>query len=166
MRNLLDLGSASAEAFTSAEQRSEAVVVLFSSLDPAKEATLHFFVIHAQIILLTFLPRVPQTEHPHHKEGRVAEELHKTLLCWWFNNGEAPQAFLLATREEAVLIPDWLKLKMIRSDSAVLVDTALRELDSQQLVLFIQSFGIPVASMSKLLGALDSAAERNPVRHT
>ncbi len=67
------------------------------------------------------------------------------------------------TREEAVLIPDWLKLKMIRSDSAVLVDTALRELDAQQLVLFIQSFGIPVPSMSKLLGALDAAAERDPV---
>ncbi len=69
----------------------------------------------------------------------------------------------MATKEEAVLIPDWLKLKMIRSDSPVLVDTALRELEPQQLVLFIQSFGIPVASMSKLLGVLDAAAARDPV---
>ena len=45
---------------------------------------------------------------------------------------------------EVVLIPDWLKLKMIRSEVPSLVDAALVELDPQQLVLFIQSFGIPV----------------------
>ncbi len=102
----------------------------------------------------------------------------------WFGSspsGEAPSAYLLETKEEAILIPDWLKLKMIRSDCPVLVDTALRELDPQQLVLFIQvifvrydmtgsvttrfsfqSFGIPVASMTKLLAALDAAAHAAP----
>ena len=44
---------------------------------------------------------------------------------------------------------------MIRSDVELLVDAALRDLEPQKLVLFIQSFGIPVASMSKLLSALD-----------
>ena len=36
----------------------------------------------------------------------------------------------------------------------VLVDSALRDLDPQQLVLFIQSFGIPVDPMTKLLQTL------------
>ena len=61
------------------------------------------------------------------------------------------------TSEEALLIQDWLKLKMIRSSIPVLVDSALRDLDPQQLVLFIQSFGIPVDSMTKLLQTLDTA---------
>ena len=36
----------------------------------------------------------------------------------------------------------------------VLVDSALRDLDPQQLVLFNQSFGIPVDSVTKLLQTL------------
>ena len=46
---------------------------------------------------------------------------------------------------------------MIRSSIPVLVDSALRDLDPTQLVLFIQSFGIPTDSMSKLLQTLDTA---------
>ena len=46
---------------------------------------------------------------------------------------------------------------MIRSAIPVLVDAALRDLEPQQLVLFIQSFGIPVESMTKLLRTLDNA---------
>ena len=62
---------------------------------------------------------------------------------------------------------DWLKLKMIRSSIPVLVDSALRDLDPQQLVLFIQSFGIPVDSMTKLLQTLDTAvtADLEAVSH-
>ncbi len=162
VRHLIELGPASAQAFSSSEQRQEAVTVVFNSFgQPPKEATLHFFVIHAQIILLTFMPKVmsPDSE----EDVKVATKLHDNLLRVWFHQGQAPQAFLLSTKEEAALIPDWLKLKMIRSDSPVLVDTALRELNVQQLVLFIQSFGIPVASMSKLLGELDTVAIRDPV---
>ena len=43
----------------------------------------------------------------------------------------------------------------------VLVDSALRDLESHQLVLFIQSFGIPVESMSKLLATLDTAVRED-----
>ena len=35
--------------------------------------------------------------------------------------------------------------------------TALVDLDPAQLLLFVQSFGIPVSSMCKLLGCLDAA---------
>ena len=75
---------------------------------------------------------------------------------------------------------------MIRSSIPVLVDSALRDLDPQQLVLFIQvsspligqlcvatrlligqSFGIPVESMTKLLQTLDTAvtADLEAVSH-
>ena len=43
----------------------------------------------------------------------------------------------------------------------MLVDSALRDLDPQQLVLFIQSFGIPVDSMTKLLQTLDQAVKES-----
>lgn len=56
-----------------------------------------------------------------------------------------PRAFMVnAPEREVDLIPDWLKLKMIRSEVPPLVDAALVELDPGKLVLFIQSFGIPV----------------------
>ena len=57
----------------------------------------------------------------------------------------SPRAFMVnAPEREVDLIPDWLKLKMIRSEVPPLVDAALVELDPGKLVLFIQSFGIPV----------------------
>lgn len=39
--------------------------------------------------------------------------------------------------------------------------TIFQDLEPSQLVLFIQSFGIPVASMTKLLCSLDLAASTN-----
>ena len=54
-----------------------------------------------------------------------------------------------------LLSQDWLKLKMIRSSIPVLVDSALRDLEPSQLVLFIQSFGIPMDNMIKLLQTQD-----------
>jgi hypothetical protein len=44
----------------------------------------------------------------------------------YFPGQELPRAYLVDTSEEALLIPDWLKLKMIRSSVSVLVDSALR----------------------------------------
>ena len=45
---------------------------------------------------------------------------------YFFPGQELPRAYLVDTSEEALLIPDWLKLKMIRSSVSVLVDSALR----------------------------------------
>ena len=112
-----------------------------------ESATLHILVVHAQIILLTYGSLEPS-----------ASSQFNNLLSMWFPAGqELPRAYLVDTSEEALLIQDWLKLKMIRSSIPVLVDSALRDLDPQQLVLFIQSFGIPVDSMTKLLQTLDTA---------
>ena len=52
-----------------------------------------------------------------------------------------------------------LILFFIPSKAGLLVDAALNDLEPQKLVLFIQSFGIPVASMSKLLQKLDRIVE-------
>lgn len=40
--------------------------------------------------------------------------------------------------------------------------SALQDLEPQQLLLFVQSFGIPVSSMSKLLQHLDQAVAHDP----
>ncbi len=99
-RRLLELGPASAaeEVLSSPEHRSEAVTVLFRSIDgsgpslhPPREATLHFLVVHAQIILLTFLPRLSSSSAGSAEDYRTAQDLHETLIRWWFNAGEAPQ---------------------------------------------------------------------------
>lgn len=40
--------------------------------------------------------------------------------------------------------------------------TALLEVEPSQLILFVQSFGIPISSMSRLLSALDQAVTSDP----
>ncbi|KAL4148797.1 hypothetical protein QTP88_002952 [Uroleucon formosanum] len=113
-----------------------------------QECTLHILVVHAMIILLTY---GPQCIHDSLKFDNLLEA--------WFpiDRKQMPKAYLVDTSEEALLIPDWLKLRMIRSRVPRLVEEALTDLEPPQLILFIQSFGIPVASMSKLLDILDNA---------
>ena len=84
------------------------------------------------------------------------------LMAAWFpseNGGSTPTAYLVDTSEEALLFPDWLKLRMIRCHQRPLVDAALQDLEPAQLLLFVQSFGIPIWSMSKLLDYLDKAVD-------
>lgn len=53
----------------------------------------------------------------------VGDSQYKELLDTWFpEGGSPPSAFLLDTSEEALLLPDWLKLRMIRSHVLQLVD--------------------------------------------
>lgn len=80
------------------------------------------------------------------------------ILDYWFPPGSPPpQAFTIDTAEPVQILPDWLKLKMIRSPVDRLVDAALIDLTPDQIVLFVQNFGTPVNSMSKLLALLDRA---------
>ncbi|KAJ1532280.1 hypothetical protein ONE63_000894 [Megalurothrips usitatus] len=109
------------------------------------QTTMHILVVHAMVILLSFGPCC---------EREAFDEL---LEAWFPQNGQYPKAFLIDTSEEALLYPDWLKLRMIRSEVEVLVEAALADLEPRDLVLFIQSFGIPVESMSRLLAALDQS---------
>ena len=110
-----------------------------------EECTMHILVVHAMIILLTF----------DHDED---DPLFNQLLETWFPKfNEPPKAYLVDTSEEALLIPDWLKLRIIRSNIPRLVDAALRDLDAYQLTLFIQKFGIPTSAITKLMHLLDAA---------
>lgn len=133
------------ESFTWSESQDQVRVQWASG----EQAVMHILVVHAMVILLTYGP------------DNSPELFHELLTTWFPEQEEMPQAFLVDTSEEALLLPDWLKLKMIRSTVPQLVDAALKDLEPSQLVLFIQSFGIPVASMTKLLCALDVAVNTN-----
>ncbi|BFZ03172.1 hypothetical protein BsWGS_06208 [Bradybaena similaris] len=119
--------------------------------EAGQSATVHVLVVHAMIVLLTYgKPR----EDPNAAEGQMYTELFN---MWIQDNNRMPSGFLLDTSEEALLLPDWLKLRMLRSSDDRLISAALMEVEPTQLVLFVQSFGIPVSSMSRLLAALDQA---------
>nr|XP_043906794.1 integrator complex subunit 1 isoform X1 [Solea senegalensis]XP_043906795.1 integrator complex subunit 1 isoform X1 [Solea senegalensis] len=129
---------------------SESQDQVFLRWTTGETATMHILVVHAMVILLTLGPPKGESDFFH-------------LLDIWFPDKKPlPTAFLVDTSEEALLLPDWLKLRMIRSEVSRLVDAALQDLEPQQLLLFVQSFGIPVSSMSKLLQYLDQAVSHDP----
>lgn len=74
------------------------------------------------------------------------QEMYSWLVRAWFG-GDAPSAFLLESGEEASLLPDWLRLHLVRSARAPLLDAGLQALPAHKLALFIQTFGMPVPSM-------------------
>ncbi|XP_008849644.1 integrator complex subunit 1 isoform X3 [Nannospalax galili] len=130
---------------------SESQDQVFLRWTSGETATMHILVVHAMVILLTLGP------------PRAGDsEFHELLDIWFPEKKPLPTAFLVDTSEEALLLPDWLKLRMIRSEVPRLVDAALQDLEPQQLLLFVQSFGIPVSSMSKLLQYLDQAVAQDP----
>lgn len=135
------------EKYTWSESQDQVLV----SWPSGEECTVHILVVHAMVILLTYGPQsVSMWTH---------QDQYYHLLDTWFPEDyrNTPKGFLVDTSEEALLIPDWLKLRMIRSHVPRLVEAALQDLEISQLILFIQSFGIPIASMSKLLSTLDEA---------
>ena len=50
------------------------------------------------------------------------EKYNELLEAWFPAKGKLPSAFLLDTSEEALLLPDWLKLRMIRCNVEPLVN--------------------------------------------
>ncbi|KAG5898788.1 hypothetical protein JTB14_010998 [Gonioctena quinquepunctata] len=102
-------------------------------------------VIHATIVLLTYGPL------------ENFESFSLLLNSWFPENMEHPRAYNPDTSETTSYLPDWMKLRMIRSNVPRLVDAAIEKLEPPKLVLFIQSFGIPTNSISKLLHTLDKA---------
>ncbi|XP_053327489.1 integrator complex subunit 1 [Spea bombifrons] len=129
---------------------SESQDQVFLRWTSGETATMHILVVHAMVILLTLGP------------PRGESDFYPLLDIWFPEKKPLPTAFLVDTSEEALLLPDWLKLRMIRSEVPRLVDAALQDLEPQQLLLFVQSFGIPVSSMSKLLQYLDQAVSHEP----
>lgn len=106
---------------------------------------IHLLIIHAFVILLTYANLIAASQ---------------PILDYWFppnSTNLLPEAVSLETAESVDIFPDWLKLRMIRSNVERLVDAALQNLTPEQVAVFIQSFGTPVNSMSKLLALLDLA---------
>lgn len=126
---------------------NEYVLVAWPNGEPCAMLIL---VIHAAIVLLTYGPL------------ENFEPFNSLLNMWFPRNSEQPKAFHPETMENTSYLPDWIKLRMIRSNVSHLVDAAIEKLEPQKLILFIQSFGIPTNSMSKLLCTLDKTTLHNP----
>ncbi|XP_055374259.1 integrator complex subunit 1 [Condylostylus longicornis] len=118
--------------------------LLMVHFDDGVQLPIHLNIIHAFVILLT------------HSTTTIPNSI--PILDYWFPPGRPiPQAFTIETNEPVTFLPDWLKLKMIRSPVDRLVEAAMHDLTPDQIVLFVQNFGTPITSMSKLLALLDQA---------
>ncbi|XP_059607685.1 integrator complex subunit 1 [Phlebotomus argentipes] len=106
------------------------------------ELPIHLNILHALVILLTF-------------SGAQPINMDEIIDYWFPVNNFIPTGWQIETMETVQILPDWLKLKMIRSSVDRLVDAALQNLTPDQVLLFLQSFGTPILSMSKLLALLD-----------
>lgn len=123
------------------------LVVHFSD---GTQCHMHLNLIHALVILLCQSAGI-------NGAGELIDYLFPA------GNPDYPQAFSVETGDKVQILPDWLKLKMIRSSIEKMVDVALQDLTltPEQVILFIQSFGTPINSMSKLLALLDQAIVEN-----
>ncbi|PZC76809.1 hypothetical protein B5X24_HaOG204126 [Helicoverpa armigera] len=137
-------------AGSSAWAFGERVLVQWPS---GKTARIHLVLAHAYLKLLCLGPSIYDTN----------QEMYSWLMSVWVGN-DAPQAFTLDTQEEALLLPDWLRLHMVRSARSPLLESGMRAMTAPKLALFIQTFGMPVTAMSSLLCALDACPAGAVVR--
>ncbi|XP_045502451.1 integrator complex subunit 1 [Colias croceus] len=118
-----------------------------------RRATLHVVIAHAHLKLLCYGPSMYDTN----------QEMYTWLQSMWVG-ADAPETLIGESPEEGVLLPDWLRLHLVRSARPALLEAGLRGLPAHKLALFIQTFGMPVASMSALLAALDACPVSAVVR--
>ncbi|GBP49811.1 Integrator complex subunit 1 [Eumeta japonica] len=109
-----------------------------------RRCSMHVLVAHASVKLLCYGPSTYD----------VNGEMYAWLCAAWVGRG-APTAFVLGSggAEEAQLLPDWLRLHLVRSARPPLVEAGLRGLSAHKLALFIQTFGMPVSSIRQLTNA-------------
>lgn len=131
-------------------QVGERVVLQWPS---GRVACMHLLLAHAYMKLLCWGPSIYDTN----------QEMYSWLQSIWVGN-DAPQAYNLETKEEAELLPDWLRLHMVRSARPALLEEGMRTLPAHKLALFIQTFGMPPTSMSAMLTALDACPAGAVVR--
>ncbi|KAI5634588.1 integrator complex subunit 1 [Phthorimaea operculella] len=108
-----------------------------------RRVTVHVIVAHAHLKLLCYGPSMYDTN----------QEMYNWLQSIWVGN-DAPEDFL----GDSELLADWLRLHLVRSARPALLEAGLRGLPAHKLALFIQTFGMPVSSMSALLSALDACS--------
>ncbi|CAG9789541.1 unnamed protein product [Diatraea saccharalis] len=100
-----------------------------------KRASLHVVVAHAHLKLLCYGPSIYDTN----------QEMYSWLQSVWVGGG-GPGVGAGAGE----LLPDWLRLHLVRSARPPLLEAGLRALPAHKLALFIQTFGMPVASMTSV----------------
>lgn len=66
-------------------------------------------------------------------------DFYALLDIWFPDKKPLPTAFLVDTSEEALLLPDWLKLRMIRSEVSRLVDAGTTSHSTQKMNVAHQS---------------------------
>ncbi|XP_041969387.1 integrator complex subunit 1 [Aricia agestis] len=117
-----------------------------------RRAELHALVAHAHLKLLCYGPSALDTN----------QEMYAWLQSTWVEAASGAADAGSAAEEE--LLPDWLRLHLVRSARPPLLQVGLRGLPAHKLALFIQTFGMPVPSMSALLAALDACPAGAVVR--
>lgn len=115
---------------------------MFLRWTTGETATMHILVVHAMVILLTLgPPKGSQSCLCYSSVFSLSRIFSLLCLCdfllkissgesdfyalldiWFPDKKPLPTAFLVDTSEEALLLPDWLKLRMIRSEVSRLVD--------------------------------------------
>ncbi|XP_060805027.1 integrator complex subunit 1 [Amyelois transitella] len=121
-----------------------------------RRATLHVNIAQAHLKLLCYGPSIYDTN----------QEMYTWLQNAWVG-ADAPIATVGGVGGDAAdnaLLPDWLRLHLVRSARPPLLEAGLRSLPANKLALFIQTFGMPVTSMSALLAALDACPAGAVVR--
>lgn len=99
--------------------------VIVKWTERAKISLLNIRIVHAMILLLT------------HGPSKEEAWLYQDFLDIWFN--PPPQVYSADGQLQITnFIPDWLKLRLIRSNTPKLVDFAMKDLKVNQLLLFIQ----------------------------
>ncbi|CAH2044847.1 unnamed protein product, partial [Iphiclides podalirius] len=114
-----------------------------------RRAKVHVVLMHAHLKLLCYGPSIYDTN----------QEMYSWLQSMWVGG----EASAWGEGGEA-LLPDWLRLHLVRSARPPLLEAGLRALPAHKLALFIQTFGMPVPSMSALLSALDACPAGAVVR--
>lgn len=121
--------------------------VVVKWVDRDRISLLNGRIVHAMILLLSYGP------------SKEESWLYQDFLDIWFN---PPPIVCTTDLKSQIITPNWLKLRLIKSRNDSLVDFAMKDLKVQQLLLFIQTFGIPVVSMEKLFDKLDKICEEDP----
>uniref|UniRef100_A0A3Q3RB44 Uncharacterized protein n=1 Tax=Monopterus albus TaxID=43700 RepID=A0A3Q3RB44_MONAL len=145
-------------------ERSTIMNNLFSkhSCRPQSDAVLSAFL----TIFSTYIKRMRKT-----KEGEDlyswSESQDQVFLRW--TTGETATMHILVVHAMVILLtlgpPKGSTVRFTVQCFALLKRLpfcSLQDLEPQQLLLFVQSFGIPVSSMSKLLQYLDQAVSHDP----
>ncbi|CAG9127971.1 unnamed protein product [Plutella xylostella] len=95
---------------------------------------------------------------------------HLKLLCYGPSNLDTEHMYdwLETTWSEAAgppeLLPDWLRLHLVRCARPTLLALGLRDVSPMKLALFIQTFGVPVPAVTALLQALDQCPASSVAR--